>query len=61
MFDWRINVGDLIAIVVATGVLYSRLTGLETKIQPIWDWWNRMASREAGRTLREDDFRHHGR
>lgn len=40
MINWSINVWDLLMIGVAAVVLYSRLTTLETKIGPLWEWWN---------------------
>lgn len=40
--NWQINIWDLGLLIVGMTVLYSRLTTLETKIQPIWEWWNSM-------------------
>lgn len=45
MVNWQINVPDLIAILGAGAVVYGRLISLETKIQPIWEWWNTTAGR----------------
>lgn len=38
--NWSVNVWDLVGLAGVAIVLYSRLTTLETKVQPIWDWWN---------------------
>jgi hypothetical protein len=47
--NWQINLPDIIAILGAGLVLYGRLISLETKIQPIWDWWNSQTHRDQGR------------
>lgn len=40
LVNWSINVWDLVGLFGVAIVLYSRLTTLETKVQPIWEWWN---------------------
>lgn len=40
VFNWQINVADLVAVIGAGMLLYGRLVKLETKIDPIWRWWN---------------------
>lgn len=45
--NWQINVWDLVLIGATAVVLYSRLTTLETKITPIWAWWNSNMERRA--------------
>ena len=38
--NWQINVMDIVAVVGAAMLLYGRIVSLETKIEPIWKWWN---------------------
>jgi hypothetical protein len=48
-FNWHINVGDLIAILIAASVLYARLVAIETKLDPLWRWWNSLHRVPGGR------------
>lgn len=38
--NWTLNVWDILMIAACAALLYSRLTTLETKIEPLWVWWN---------------------
>lgn len=54
--NYTINVWDLLLIVVAAGAIYGRLIALETKVTPLWEWWNAAAERRRheGREGPED-------
>lgn len=39
VFNWQINVADILVIVGAALLLYGRVVAIETKIKPIWEWW----------------------
>lgn len=51
LFNLQINVADLVAILGAGLVIYGRLVSLETKIDPIWKWWNATRQHEAADPL----------
>ncbi len=45
--NWQVNFWDLVVMAAAATVLYSRLTTLETKITPLWNWWNSTLERRV--------------
>ena len=49
--NWTVNVWDLILIGIGGVILYARLVAAETKLDPLWKWWNDHAAESIKRTL----------
>lgn len=45
MVTWTVNIPTLLTVLGAAFLLYGRIVALETKIKPIWEWWNTAAER----------------
>lgn len=41
LFNWQINIAEILVVVAAAFVLYGRIVKLETKLEPLWCWWTR--------------------
>lgn len=56
-FDATVSLGTLLtigSILASASVLYSRLTALEVKMEPMWQWFTRyIHQREEGYLSRE--------
>lgn len=38
--NWTVNVWDLVLLLLGGALIYARLVAVETKLDPVWKWWN---------------------